>query len=387
MLAIHVPTTYFAIALAGFLCSSAGCQLLIGLEVPPEVTDDAPDGGADASPVPTDLCAWQHVHRIDIDNSLIGANPLIDVPVLIVLDPVRVDYTAMRSGGEDLRFATPMGVRVPHEVEQWNPEGVSRVWVKVPRIRPAQNSNAIFMFYGNAEAPDDQQPEQVWSGSYVGVWHFAGHADDATEHDNDGNLQGGPVFQPGGVVGQALSFDGTSDYVEVQPSPSLNDLNAFTYSAWINASAYNQREIFSKAQSDRELRLLDDGDGVRLRGCVVMNVDHSCSNSPGDAVELDRWQHVAMVFDAGSDRLVHLFVNGQEVARDLMESGSGGAVGDASSPLNIGRRTNGARYFHGLIDEARVADSVRSPAWMAVQFASMTDALLDVQAATVPPGC
>jgi hypothetical protein len=39
---------------------------------------------------------------------------------------------------------------LPYWVESWNPEGESRVWVRVPSIPPGEST--IYLYYGNPGA-------------------------------------------------------------------------------------------------------------------------------------------------------------------------------------------------------------------------------------------
>ena len=108
---------------------------------------------------------------------------LTDFPVLVALDPSRIDYSICAPGGADLRFfaaddATPL----PYEIETWNAGGRSAVWVRVPSI-PALADGNIWMHYGDPNATDMSNPPGVWSSEHVVVWHLsqdpAGGATDA----------------------------------------------------------------------------------------------------------------------------------------------------------------------------------------------------------------
>src|SRR5689334_8293242 len=78
----------------------------------------------------------------------------------------------------------------------------------------------------------------------VSWWQGEGNATDFTG-TNNGSLQGGVAFSAG-EVGQAFNFDGSSQYVRVPNSPSLNPSGSFTVDAWIYPTVDNGGAIFSK---------------------------------------------------------------------------------------------------------------------------------------------
>ena len=108
----------------------------------------------------------------------------------------------------------------------------------------------------------------------------------------------------------------------------------------------------SKARSSHELRI----EGSHLRGCIAAG-PNACSDSLNGMIVTDLWQHVALTYDHGGDRRVHLYIGGTEVDYAVQSTGGSNLASDASSDLNLGRRSDaGDRYFAGLIDDARIYD-------------------------------
>ena len=77
---------------------------------------------------------------------------------------------------------------------------------------------------------------------------------DSSGNGNDGNVNG-PTFVTDGKFDGAFSFDGSNDYFNALSTPDLNNLSTLTYVAWIYPTRDGNREIFSKARSNREMRL------------------------------------------------------------------------------------------------------------------------------------
>ncbi len=72
----------------------------------------------------------------------------------------------------------------------------------------------------------------------VSWWPGDGNAHDIQD-SNNGVLQGGATFAPG-KVGQAFSFDGIDDFIDVQPNANLDLTQALTLDAWVKPSVVSQ---------------------------------------------------------------------------------------------------------------------------------------------------
>ncbi len=187
---------------------------------------------------------------------------------------------------------------------------------------------------------DENEEEAGPSGSVV---------IDSSVNDNDGNLWNGASRVPG-LIGTAVELDGVNDYVMVGSDPEIDDLQSFTYSAWIYPHAAGNREIFSKNMSTRELRLSGGGN---LRGCIIASIANACSDSV-ETVPLNSWTHVAMTYDHAGDRQVHLYINGVEVTYNSQSTANGAMQSDAFQNQFLGRRQDASRDYDGLFDEMQI---------------------------------
>ena len=68
----------------------------------------------------------------------------------------------------------------------------------------------------------------------VGYWSFdkADEANDLTENGHDGIIRGNPKVVAG-KFGEALEFNGSTDYVEIPDAPAISELDALSLAAWI----------------------------------------------------------------------------------------------------------------------------------------------------------
>ena len=203
----------------------------------------------------------------------------------------------------------------------------------------------------------------------VGWWPGEGDASDVTGH-NPGTLRNGASFAPG-KVGRAFDLNGTSQYVDVPDSDSLNPTQCITVEAWI----YPQlpldpvaAPIIKKAggggpwgqDNGYALELLGPEE-VRFGVCVAENETWNITESAPLAP--DKWSHVAGVYDGTH---VSFYFNGELVGAPLSASGR---IMPSHRPLQIGHdASNPERYFHGLIDEARVYNTALSAAQIQASY-------------------
>jgi hypothetical protein len=84
------------------------------------------------------------------------------------------------------------------------------------------------------------------------------------------------------------------------------------------------------------------------------------------------WMHTAAVFDAST---VLLYVDGTLAAQ---QAAGFSTLYDSTENVIIGAVDNGANLnFDGIVDEVRISSSPRSGDWIAAQYLSMTDSLID----------
>ena len=216
--------------------------------------------------------------------------------------------------------------------------------------------------------------------SLKGYWSFNGPdisgttAYDRSGSGNNGTTSGTTITE--GKFGQALSFDGVNDLINVGSPASLDNLTDFSYSAWVN--------VLGPTGSGSLQRILvkdmvgEDNDGVILQynhsvyetGYFHALVGFSTTNAVAFSQNLwsvvgggnsyrGGWQHVAMTFD-GTSKVITLYLNGVEVSYSTRTTGVGTRDNDSSGNFYIGNSTFGGRAFNGKIDEPRVYNRVLS---------------------------
>lgn len=157
---------------------------------------------------------------------------LLDFPVLIVLNPLKINYSDFNIDGSDIRFVDTMDSTTPvsYEIESWISGGTSYIWVRIPKIDGASNSDFIWLYFGNPGASSGENPPAVWNDRYVGVWHLNAASTDSSQFGNHGI--GNAVGNVTGPIADASSFNGVSSFIEIADSASLDISGSLTLEAW-----------------------------------------------------------------------------------------------------------------------------------------------------------
>ena len=215
----------------------------------------------------------------------------------------------------------------------------------------------------NTIAPGASAPFQY--SSLVGHWAFdesdGDLALDSSLYSNDGVLSGGPA-RVNGILGGALLFDGSDDYVDAgDPASGVLDfgaLDSFSFGAWINPSEAPDslgRRIFSKRNSadvGYEFSIINT---PHYRLFTELGDGSSAPSSYDEGIDLPvtvgEWHHVMNVVDRSTGEL-RIYLHGR-LAGTLDVSALGSV--ELNAPLNFGRASgNSARSFFGMIDDVRI---------------------------------
>jgi parallel beta-helix repeat protein len=199
----------------------------------------------------------------------------------------------------------------------------------------------------------------------VGYWSFnegiGTTASDSSGNGNTGALLNGPTWSAG-KVGQALSFDGSNDSVEVPHGQSLNLSTALTVSVWIN-----NETLMDPGLSQDQFRIIaskgwaTDGGSWTLAwrendGALFFFVGRDTSYRYArfsyDNSQAGTWHLITAVLANGN---ISLYQDG------VLKAGPSGidsnSVRTDTNPLRIGSlgwTSSSLRNWDGLLDEIRV---------------------------------
>jgi len=319
--------------------------------------------------------AFTRRRPITFDNSG-QLEDLVDFPVLVRLDPSRIDYGMAAPDGSDLRFADAFGNPVPYEIEEWIPGGVSSVWINVALIPGGSNTSFVYMYYGNPGAAPADDPAAVWA-DYAGVWHQGSSLADSSPNGNDGVDEGSSDID--GRIGRARFFDGATTGIAVADDPSLRLVGTATLEAWVRIEDPNQ------AGAPRVLSKKSPWNAATGYNMEYKPGENNVTTVGGggdyiraDGVDLDTGWHYLTTTASGTAGSVYVD------AVDLTTDATLGAIVAGTTPFAIGRDASGGSHFYGTIDEVRVSPVQRSADWVAAQYLSMTDAFASIGPEELP---
>jgi hypothetical protein len=203
-----------------------------------------------------------------------------------------------------------------------------------------------------------------WAPGPVGHWKFdeatGTNTNDSSGNSNTGTLSGAtPPQWSTGKYGSDLSFNGSTSYVTVSSSNSLNITGDITLEAWVKPNAVNgtDQDILFKGTSTSNatrqygLRLVSANQfqGFYSNGTTEYYVSDTTSPTAG------LWYHVVLTRQGTT---ATIYVNGVSKAVD---TGNSGSLNTTANDLAIGRfGGSNIEYFNGSIDDVRIYNYART---------------------------
>ena len=192
-----------------------------------------------------------------------------------------------------------------------------------------------------------EQLDQRLRRGLVGYWKFNEGsgltAQDLSGKRNHGTLINGPKWSLGREhIGNALSFDGVDDYVDI---PSITTSSIITFEAWFKriSLGVSYPRLHSRGASPWSLEFGINDNIDKLSYFLAFTDDTTTGWQEIYTVTNEIWYHTAITWDG---TWVRLYVNGGEVHSSNAWAGKTLNQG----PSNIG----GPNYFNGIIDEVRI---------------------------------
>lgn len=170
---------------------------------------------------------------------------------------------------------------------------------------------------------------------------------DGAGGDNNGTISNA-LWSTAGRYGNALSFDGSGDWVTVSDAANLDLTNGMTLEAWVrpgSLSGWTTALLKENGSTLSYALYASDNTGQPPAGYIQLGGDQSVRGS--SALALGTWVHLATTFDGS---FLRLYVNGVEVASRSLT----GSISTSTGALRIGGNAVWGEYFNGLIDEVRI---------------------------------
>ena len=335
-------------------------------------------------------------NHVDITINPGNTTTLINFPALVKISETRIRgflYSEAGTTGHDIAFmpmnATADTDPLPCEVDTWNKNGESYIWVGVPEIPVGGTTITMYWYLGDGMAAPPVDSTAVWTNDYIGVWHM-NEADKgaATVVDSSGHMNG--VGHARSIVGDGIFGKARGRNEErvngptmtVQPYAELDALvPTFTVSGWLKSTLQTPyySYIFSRKSSDGYASW-----GAQWRGSGG-NASKLAIYSSGDADDdnkrnvfdtnerfpKDKWVKYDVVYTATT---VALYLDGAIVGTTQTIKPSGGAK-SGDLPFAVGGFTGDTNNstVHGYSDEVRLRKGAISADWVKAEYAMVTD--------------
>lgn len=349
-----------------------------------------------------------------------GESTLYNFPLLVRIrkgSPDSFDYNKFPYGCQteeevyaDLAFFDGSGRILSYEIDTWDPEGESTLWVKVPQLK---KNSSIRMCWGRAYGtkPLHNDPTSVWS-EYFTVIHFNeeitaetaastksddatgnGHAAEPKDYNEKGHQTISSTISVDGRFGRArqnqsnrnntgADYQKTSRF-ELMDTAELALGNQFTVSGWFksdyinNANARHNMALVSRKaaqgaaegwliemhpNSDTALRERElYAEGVDGSGLTVKVSDDKDFPSAG-------WVYYSAAFNGENQNLG--LVGGTATTPMRQASRAITAPGDTNRVISLGAYApeTGLLPFDGAFDEFRIKKGAVSRDWQRAEY-------------------
>ncbi|MEK7270265.1 MAG: DUF2341 domain-containing protein, partial [Planctomycetota bacterium] len=304
-----------------------------------------------------DFSAWNKTLSITFQGYG-KAEALSNFPALVAFNTAITgfDYAQFLSGGNaDLRFSDSTRTNELNcEIESWDTNGTSYVWVQVPSL--ADTNTQIRAFWGKAgqTAPPYTTNGAAWSNGGKAVWHLA-TSNDSSAGGYNGAVSGGASSAPtNALVGSGWSFDGSDD--QIQFTGLTWTPTRYTVSYWIKPDTrINWNQVMGNTWGTFLVHT-ETGGGLYIGTDVATRF--SPSDTGANVYQVGVWCHIAFTFDSGS---AAVYKNGRRLCSKTGMNPSAAWTG--GFVLNTS--------MDGVADELRVDEAARSSNWVWAAWMNM----------------
>jgi len=338
---------------------------------------------------------WNYRKKFTINNTTanlgVASEQLVDFPVLVTLNSDNFDYSKAKEDGGDLRFTDSDGLTsLNYQIETWNVEGDSFVWVKIPQVDINSDTDSFYLYYGNNVATDASSPSDVWNNNFVGVWLLNDPLNTTTVLDSAGSPSAEDGTNWSGItnaskinsgIGGSLLFSSLStDFVVLGTPPALDltpNTQEFTIDAWVKVPINATGSIFSKGMNTAANIQYEMYIGTNRLYSRVGGVARDSTKIIGDG----QWHHIVLRNFNSSGMKIFQYVDGLQGGTPIA---SGAGVTTFDTLIGARRNTLNTNVTSSLtngveMSMVRVANVARTPAWIAATFKSESNGFLEIE--------
>lgn len=182
---------------------------------------------------------------------------------------------------------------------------------------------------------------------------------DMSGNGNDATIVG-TLKTDAGVIGDALVFDRTPNYVQI---PALGDWEQVSIECWVRTAnlGHDYQGIVSTWQwTAGKVHFKFEASQIQVHKNDGVKITFNA--------EIDTWYHIIYTTDTGAGEL-KLYVNGE-----LAAEGNSGGTPENMNERRIGSEHDG-RFLEGMVDEVRIYNRVLEPGEVKQNFEAKSNKL------------
>ena len=330
-----------------------------------------------------------------------GTETLTNFPVLVEVrkkDTNGFSYDDFyHTGGKDIAFVDDKGHVIPHEIDTWNPNGQSLIWVRLPEMN---NGTKFTMCYRSPLVNPPADPGNTFE-KYVGVWHMSEKGDgivqvhDSTVNNLTGETHANSLADGNGRIGYARRVAQHSGTSSTYGHILINDHddilrtgvgNVFTYSCWskLADNAPGWAYLVSRKREDADkgwgIQYTDGDLNTKLRAWSGSTAKGDYTHFSVSGYSHKNWAYWTFVY---SNTVFRAYLNGVEQSANWLtlegvQSHNVHQVANDETAyydsLIIGGQQIGTGALNGWVDECRYSKGMRSADWIKAEYYSTMQA-------------
>jgi len=335
-----------------------------------------------------------------------GSTTLTNFPVLVRISPSAISgfsYANCAADGADIRFVAADGeTDLAREIDTWNTNGESFVWVKLPTLANGSSFKMTWSDAAIAAQPASQTDGSVWTdAAYKSVWHMnvngsstadsvAGYAGTllnkndycgagtgivggSYHNEQNTSCHGVKTTSVAGFTSDATSVATYSAWVcqiggtAANASPNPVDYPQIKWSSqWGNCGAlWNSKNGGTEESSGIEFCL--EGKADQLNTMVVRDKTTTTTTLGVNTIYDAQWHHLVLTYDGTTRRL---YLDGVVQPNFTVN----GTVDNPTGTVRMGARSDSLKdcVWTGDLDEMRFRAACSSEDWITAEYANVS---------------
>ena len=316
--------------------------------------------------------AFEKSMEISVGEGMVpGASVFTNFQALVRLSEARQGgflYADCGENGSGIRFTMPDGTLLAHEIDTWDVNGESLVWVNISNLTASTKFRMYWKPKSGAALPV-VEPALAWPG-YAGVWHFndaypTNAADSSANHYDAIATIATDVTQIDGKVGKTYHHATANPYrtgISAAVLGGIANVQNFTISGWMKAdsSACGYAILAFKGGYS------DPGWGINMQNKdtqITFRGSKSTVLFSPNCSSITSWQHFTCVYTYGG--VARFLENG------VLKQSTSNRIWAGES---LGVEFTFANNLVGSSDELRIRNGATSDAHALADYKTQTDA-------------